>query len=338
MERPGRASVGAIVLAGGRGSRLGGVDKATLIVDGSTLLDTVLAATGGCAPRVVVGPPELRVPAGVIVTREEPVFSGPASAVAAGSMAVATADDRSPEWILLLACDVPDVGAAVPRLIDAARSAGPGVEVLFADDGRADGRTEWLVAIVRTDALTRAIDALGAGGTVDASMRRLLSGLPAASVPVPRGATDDIDTPADLTGRSVHDPPGGGVVREPMSGPVEPSESAVPSSVPPRNPAPKRTPPMSERSTHDLDSDRWDAWITEVCARLDVDRAVVDVSAIHDLTRRVAHRFERPMAPVSSYVVGVAVGLAARAGDGSVDPGLLDRLIDEVDATLPPES
>lgn len=92
---------------------------------------------------------------------------------------------------------------------------------------------------------------------------------------------------------------------------------------------------MSERPTNDLDSDRWDDWITAVCARLGVDPTLVDVAVIHDLTRRVAHRYERPMAPVSSYMVGVAVGLAVRDAGGPIDPTLLGRLVDEVDATLP---
>ena len=39
----------AVVLAGGRGSRLGGVDKATLELDGSTLLGRTLAALAGAA-------------------------------------------------------------------------------------------------------------------------------------------------------------------------------------------------------------------------------------------------------------------------------------------------
>src|SRR5699024_3826678 len=99
-----RPSVGAIVLAGGRGSRLGGVDKAALVVGGSALLDTALAATEGCAPRVVVGPADRAVPDDVLRTREDPVLSGPASAVAAGMAAVA-ATGTDPDWVVLLACD-----------------------------------------------------------------------------------------------------------------------------------------------------------------------------------------------------------------------------------------
>ncbi|XVV06848.1 molybdenum cofactor guanylyltransferase [Actinosynnema sp. CA-248983] len=60
----------AVVLAGGRGSRLGGVDKAAVEVGGRTLLDHALDAVRGARRTVVVGP-EKPVP-GVVWTREEP--------------------------------------------------------------------------------------------------------------------------------------------------------------------------------------------------------------------------------------------------------------------------
>ncbi|MCE1178947.1 MAG: DUF6457 domain-containing protein [Micrococcales bacterium] len=53
---------------------------------------------------------------------------------------------------------------------------------------------------------------------------------------------------------------------------------------------------------------RWHAWVSEVCAELGVDPALVDIELIHRLTKEVAHRGERPMAPVSAYILGMAVG------------------------------
>ena len=47
----------AIILAGGRASRLGGADKASVEVDGRALLDHVLDAVEGCSPVIVVGLP-----------------------------------------------------------------------------------------------------------------------------------------------------------------------------------------------------------------------------------------------------------------------------------------
>ncbi|WP_204250989.1 NTP transferase domain-containing protein, partial [Saezia sanguinis] len=45
-----------IVLAGGRASRMGGVDKPGLVVGGRSMLETALAAAGA-GRTVVVGPP-----------------------------------------------------------------------------------------------------------------------------------------------------------------------------------------------------------------------------------------------------------------------------------------
>ncbi|MCW4458696.1 molybdenum cofactor guanylyltransferase [Microbacterium sp. MPKO10] len=62
----------AIVLAGGRGSRLGGADKASVEIDGRMLLDHVLAAVEGCAPIIVVGPPHLAGPQSSQLPRTSP--------------------------------------------------------------------------------------------------------------------------------------------------------------------------------------------------------------------------------------------------------------------------
>ena len=56
-------STAAIILAGGRASRLGGADKASVEVDGRALLDHVLDAVEGCSPLIVVGPSEEAVEA-----------------------------------------------------------------------------------------------------------------------------------------------------------------------------------------------------------------------------------------------------------------------------------
>lgn len=86
----------AIVVAGGRGSRLGGRDKPLLLHRGTTLLDHALRATAGARRIAVVGPTELNpavsryaaeADAGQVITltREYPAFAGPAAAVAAGA-------------------------------------------------------------------------------------------------------------------------------------------------------------------------------------------------------------------------------------------------------------
>lgn len=176
----------AIILAGGRGSRLGGVRKADLRVGGERLLDRVLSAVKGCEPRIVVGYEDLQVPEGVLVTREDPPGSGPAAGIAAGMELVG--EDAT--WVLTLACDLPGVSAAVPLLLDAAANAGAETEAISASS---EDRLEWLVSIHRTHSLHHAITH-HEGGVVNCSMRRLYSGLQWEQVAAPPASTHDIDT------------------------------------------------------------------------------------------------------------------------------------------------
>jgi len=62
-------------------------------------------------------------------------------------------------------------------------------------------------------------------------------------------------------------------------------------------------------------------WIDAASAELGVDRAIVDAGAVLDLAREVAHRVDRPAAPVTAFLLGVAVG----AGEG-LEP-TADRLL-----------
>jgi molybdopterin-guanine dinucleotide biosynthesis protein A len=57
----------AVILAGGRSSRLGGVPKQQLTYDGATLLQRALDAAGGAAAAVVVGPGPGALPAGCLL-------------------------------------------------------------------------------------------------------------------------------------------------------------------------------------------------------------------------------------------------------------------------------
>jgi len=166
----------AVVLAGGRGSRLGGVDKATLELDGSTLLGRTLAAVAGAARVIVVG--EVDAP-GAIVVREEPRFAGPAAAVGA-----ALAEVRSP-YVLLAGCDQPFLGDAVPMLLDAVTGDG-----VVAVDG--DGRRQHLMSIVSTDALQKSVRAHAS--LTNMSLHALLKPLDLVEVDVPLRSTLDIDT------------------------------------------------------------------------------------------------------------------------------------------------
>jgi molybdopterin-guanine dinucleotide biosynthesis protein A len=129
----------AVVLAGGRGTRLGGTGKPGLVVGGQTLLGAVVSAvTSAGADRVVVVGPE-RTGAGGRVTyvREDPPGRGPVAALACGLEQV------SAPLVVLLAADLPFLRPAdVTRLLTAlAARQDPGVVLL--DD---TARPQWLVS------------------------------------------------------------------------------------------------------------------------------------------------------------------------------------------------
>jgi hypothetical protein len=58
-----------------------------------------------------------------------------------------------------------------------------------------------------------------------------------------------------------------------------------------------------------------DAWIAAAGRELGLDPAEVPVKAVLDLARDVAHGVVRPGAPVSAYLMGVAVGRGADPAD-----------------------
>lgn len=61
-----------------------------------------------------------------------------------------------------------------------------------------------------------------------------------------------------------------------------------------------------------------DEWVDKVCAALDL--GPVDRDLVLDLARDVAHDVARPAAPLTAYLLGVAVGQGAdpRAAAGTV--------------------
>ena len=57
-----------------------------------------------------------------------------------------------------------------------------------------------------------------------------------------------------------------------------------------------------------------DRWVQAACAELGVDPAAVDSRLVLDLARDVAHGVDRPAAPLTAYLLGVAVGQGQQAG------------------------
>lgn len=80
---PDGPSWGGIVLSGGGAARMDGVDKASIEIDGETLLEHVLSALRALPEVVVVGP-EVSTSRPVTFTREEPAGGGPAAGLLAG--------------------------------------------------------------------------------------------------------------------------------------------------------------------------------------------------------------------------------------------------------------
>lgn len=176
---------GALVLAGGAASRLGGVSKPDELVAGRSLLARVVAAVGPAEPLVVVGPSRDEVAPQAIWCREEPPGGGPVAAIAAGLPVV------DAPVTLVLAADLPFVGPAVPVLLEALAANDAEVALLVAD-----GRANYLAAAWRTESLRARLHLLG--DPAGRSMRALHEGAGAVEVPDPGHWGDDCDTWAEL--------------------------------------------------------------------------------------------------------------------------------------------
>ncbi|WP_284981990.1 NTP transferase domain-containing protein [Arthrobacter sp. efr-133-TYG-118] len=192
----------AVILAGGKSSRLGGVPKAQLRYDGVTLLQRAVTAVRGAGRVVVVGPDPGTLPDGTLTAREDPPFAGPAAAIAAGLAALEAQDGeaqggQSPStkpapWVLVMACDMPLAAAAVPVLL---RELAGHQEAEGAMSVSADGRKQPLLGVYSVSALQREVQAVEEqGGLANAAVFRLLARLDLLAVPVPAGSTDDVDT------------------------------------------------------------------------------------------------------------------------------------------------
>lgn len=76
---------------------------------------------------------------------------------------------------------------------------------------------------------------------------------------------------------------------------------------------------------------RWYDWIEDACAAVGIDPESVDVPGVLAMTKTIAHGFERPMAPVGAYILGVAVGRVVEQGR----PVDVESMRQAIEATLP---
>jgi molybdopterin-guanine dinucleotide biosynthesis protein A len=91
--------VTALIVAGGKASRLGGVDKRELVVDGRTIFERQVAALAPCVAEIVVS--SRRPVPGYRRVVDEVDDAGPLAGIAAGLAATQTA------WLFVVAGDMP---------------------------------------------------------------------------------------------------------------------------------------------------------------------------------------------------------------------------------------
>lgn len=189
--------VDAIILTGGRSSRLDTVPKAGLMVDGRSLLGRTIDAASSARRIVVVGPPpDLRLPKGTLRVQEDPPFAGPVAGIASGLSALNAAASASgseqSEAVLVLACDMPHLDRAMPRLLKGLID-NPEMDGVIAVD--ADQHLQPLAAGYRTSSLARALAIAGATAPLAGmAVFRLLDTLMWTPVDVPADSTADVDT------------------------------------------------------------------------------------------------------------------------------------------------
>ncbi|MET8875260.1 NTP transferase domain-containing protein [Nocardia sp. NPDC004604] len=173
----------AIVLAGGRASRMGGVDKPAIVIGGRTMLDAALAAVTTCRQTVVVGPHRPELDAEIIQVREVPPGSGPVAAVGVGLRALGP---TAAPLVVVLAADLPFLSkTTVPELIRHGTESG--ADAVFAADE--SGRPQYLIGVWRRTALASALARLDS--LINQPMKALI---PADTVTVTMAGIADCDT------------------------------------------------------------------------------------------------------------------------------------------------
>jgi molybdopterin-guanine dinucleotide biosynthesis protein A len=120
------ADISAAILAGGRATRFGGADKASLIVGGARIVERQLAALAAVSRdiRIIANDPRPYADLGVPVVADAIAGAGPI-----GGVYTALVDARH-ERVLVLACDLPFVPAALLERLAAESGSGEEVDAV----------------------------------------------------------------------------------------------------------------------------------------------------------------------------------------------------------------
>ena len=151
-----RSDVTALILAGGRATRMGGIDKHALVVDGLSIFDRQCNVL---LPRVadIIVSAQSSIP-GHKTVADRVAGAGPLAGIAAG-----VTEARTP-WLLVIAGDMPYIsGALIDRLLAAATGDVDAVGI------RIGGLPEPLVCVLRVTAVRPHLDRRLAGGLLKAS-------------------------------------------------------------------------------------------------------------------------------------------------------------------------
>jgi molybdopterin-guanine dinucleotide biosynthesis protein A len=179
-----------VVLTGGASRRMGRT-KALIAVDGVALATRVAAAMEavGCAPVCALGgdPVEL-APLELAVIPDRWPGEGPLAGII-GALDLAVSHGL--EDVMVLACDLPDIGPGqLQRLVDAADRS-PSADVIVATTDRFESGC----AIWRTSALGVLLEQFHGG---ERAVHRVFADLDVVEVALPAAALRNINAPGDL--------------------------------------------------------------------------------------------------------------------------------------------
>ena len=182
MQLNGNAEISSIIVAGGKASRIGGIDKTMLPlgINGGALLTEVVAASPG--KKIVVGKPR-NIDAEVIWIDDQEVGGGPAAGIWSGLAEVET------DYVFLVAGDQQLTAKVVEEICSAA----------LGRDGawalRPDGQGQPLLACVKTNLIRTLLEPTKG---LNQSPLRLMEQLDMFGVKVNDNDLKDIDTWLDV--------------------------------------------------------------------------------------------------------------------------------------------